>query len=134
MLTVNPSAGVKRPRILPSRHVPWSASDVRLMLAELATEPMWNALYRTALQTGMRPGELMALRGDDIAFARQSGAEIAVQRTMTPDRNRRTIVGEATKTPTPTASPSSSNATRPSPAKPTMHNPHHRSRRVIEFM
>ncbi len=98
MIAANPAAGVKRPRILPSRHVTWSASDVRLVLAELTTEPLWNALYRTALQTGMRPGELMALRWDDIAFAGHSGAEIVVRRTMTRDQNRKTIVGEVTKT------------------------------------
>jgi integrase len=98
MLTTNPASGIKLPRILSRRHVTWSASDVRLVLAELAEEPLWNALYRTALQTGMRPGELMALRWDDIAFAGQSGPEIVVRRTTTRDRNRRAVVGETTKT------------------------------------
>jgi integrase len=42
-----------------------SAAESAALLSDTA-EPMWNVMVRAALRTGMRPGELAALRWEDV--------------------------------------------------------------------
>lgn len=91
----NPASGVKRPTIRKPEIVTWDAGEIAAVDTSLATDPMWHALYRLALTTGMRPGELRALRWEDVDHVR--GA-VRVRRTMTRDEEDRAIVGSSTKT------------------------------------
>ena len=60
----------------------------------LRDEPMWMAVYRVLLSTGMRQGELRALRWGDVDFTRQV---IHINRTMTITIDGKSTVGTATK-------------------------------------
>lgn len=91
----NPAHGVKRPSIKPTPHATWTAAEVTRVMAVIADEPMWTALYRVALATALRPGELRALRWDDVDL---SGGRLIVRRTMTKDREGHVVVGTQTKT------------------------------------
>jgi integrase len=73
----------------------WSAGEVAAVVSALNDEPMWSALYRLALTTGMRPGKLRALRWRDLDLDR--GA-VVVARTMTKDADGVVAVGDSTKT------------------------------------
>lgn len=95
IVAANPIAATKRPSIRKPDIVTWTADEVARVDAALASEPKWHALYRLALTTGMRPGELRALRWDDVDFA---AGRIAVRRTITRDAEDRIIVGSTTKT------------------------------------
>jgi integrase len=98
ILSANPAAGVRRPKIARKHHVTWTAEEARLALAEVADEPRWNAVYRLALATGMRPGELRALKWKDVTLNAPAGASVTIRRTMTKDRNGRPVLGQDTKT------------------------------------
>jgi integrase len=63
-------------------------------------DPVWFSLYLVALTSGMRPGELRALRWSDLDLARSL---VVVQRTMTKDADGHVVVGETTKTKRPRA-------------------------------
>ncbi len=91
----SPMTGVTAPTVRPKTHVTWSVADMRAVLAAVKDEPMWHALYRLVLTTGMRPGEVRALRWSDFNFARR---HVVVKRTMTRDAEGRVMVGEQTKT------------------------------------
>lgn len=94
-IPVNPAVGVRYPK-RPKQSIPtWGPDDIADVLAEVRGEPMWDALYRLALSTGMRPGEIRALRWDDIDL---EGGVVIVQRTMTRDRGDHIVVGDSTKT------------------------------------
>jgi integrase len=95
VIAANPVKGVSLPRIERSKHQTWTGAQVARVLAHVATEPMWHALYRLALMTGMRPGELRAIHWDDVDLERGT---VTVRRTMTRDRRGRPTLGDATKT------------------------------------
>lgn len=95
IVAANPIANTKRPPIRKPDIATWTASDIARVDAALADDPMWQALYRVALTTGMRPGELRALRWDDVDF---DAGRIAIRRTITRDADDRIIVGSTTKT------------------------------------
>jgi integrase len=98
ILSTNPAIGVRRPKIGRKHHVTWTADEARLALAEVANEPRWNAVYRLALATGMRPGELRGLKWKDIDLTTPNRATVTIRRTMTKDRNGRPTLGQDTKT------------------------------------
>lgn len=93
----NPVRGIKRPAIKQQPPATWTAEEVRRVMAQLTDEPMWRALYRVALATGMRPGELRALRWQDVEWEQ---GRIIVRRTITKDTDGRVIMGTRTKTDT----------------------------------
>jgi integrase len=55
----------------------WDATETRTFLAAV-TDPLWHALFAVALDTGMRPGELLALRCDAVDLER---ATLSVRRS-----------------------------------------------------
>lgn len=73
----------------------WTDNDVMQIMHVVGNDPFWGAVYRVALGTGMRPGELRALAWSDIDYARRV---IHVRRTITRDASGREIVGTTTKT------------------------------------
>lgn len=95
IVRANPTTATKRPSSQRVSITTWTASEVAIVDAELLDEPLWHAVYRVALTTGMRPGELRALRWSDIDM---EGSRIHVRRTMTRDANDKQRVGTHTKT------------------------------------
>jgi integrase len=90
----NPVTGTKKPAIRRKEMVTWSQEHVRKVIDCLSDDPMYQALYALALSTGMRPGELRALRWSDIKLSRN---RLTVQRTMTRDKDGHGMVGTETK-------------------------------------
>lgn len=91
----NEAQGVEVPTAEPTPHRTWTNAHIAQVLATAATEPMEHALYRVALFTGARPGELRALMWDDIDVDR---GVLHIRRTITRDANNHEIVGTTTKT------------------------------------
>lgn len=95
VVPVNVVRGVRLPRIPRHDHATWTGEQVGVVFRALADDPMWHAVYRLALMTGMRPGELRALRWSDVDLA---GAVVLVRRTITKDEHGHETVGSTTKT------------------------------------
>lgn len=96
ILTENPCERTRRPTTRRKPVKVWTLHDVQKVLATTAsTDCMWYALYRLALTSGMRPGELRALQWRDIDFERSI---VTISRSMTKDSDGRTTVGTSTKT------------------------------------
>jgi len=117
ILAENPCERTRRPTTRRKPVKVWTLADVQKVLAWLGgtadspTSPlhgvaadsllradasvMLYALYRLALTTGMRPGELRALQWRDIDFERSI---VTISRSMTKDSDGRTTVGTSTKT------------------------------------
>jgi integrase len=68
----------------------WTARQARAFLEGTANDP-YAALWRLALTTGMRQGELLALLWDDVDLERGT---LAVRRTLTIGKDGRYTVGE----------------------------------------
>jgi integrase len=63
----NPAAAVKPPQLKREEIRPLSADQVRaLLISTDKANDRLHALYTVAVHTGMRPGELLALRWDDV--------------------------------------------------------------------
>jgi integrase len=90
----NPVAGTKRPAIRQAPVAVWTEVEVKRVLDAVAGEPMWNAVYRLALTSGLRPGELRVVRWSDIDLDR---GVLVVRRTMTKDEAGHQVVGTTTK-------------------------------------
>jgi integrase len=94
MIPRNPTAAVKAPRPAPKEMRTLSAEETRRLL-EAARGDKLEALYVLAVTTGMRQGELLALKWQDIDL---ETATISVRRTLTrTDGGKRVVLGE-TKT------------------------------------
>lgn len=86
--------GIRRPAIGRPHADTWSAEDVRLVVKAVKDDPIYGALYRVAIATGLRPGELRALKWVDINL--QTGI-LTVRRTASKDEEGREILVERTK-------------------------------------
>lgn len=94
MIPRNPTAAVKAPRPAPKEMRTLSADETRRLL-EAARGDKLEAIYVLAVTTGMRQGELLALKWQDIDL---ETATISVRRTLTrTDGGKRVVLGE-TKT------------------------------------
>jgi integrase len=93
VIAENPVKGVRQPSPKQEPPAVWSRHDVQSVLRVVARSPMWHALYRLALTTGMRPGELLALQWRDIA-----DGMVTIRRTLTRDALGHDIVGTSAKT------------------------------------
>ncbi len=79
LLPRNVADVVKPPRPVPTEMVALSADDTRRLL-EAAGEYRLEALYILAIHTGMRQGEMLALRWQDVDM---ENAVVSVRRTLT---------------------------------------------------
>lgn len=90
----NVAQGIRRPRIRRQAMTVWSAAEARTFLAHVADHPLYGAMWHVALATGMRPGELRALKWDAVDLDR---GIVHVHRTMTKDAHGDEVIGEGTK-------------------------------------
>lgn len=90
LLVRNPTEAVDPPRVRASELTTWTAPQARAFLDGTADDAL-AALWRLALTTGMRQGELLALRWQDVDLDR---GNLAVRRTLTRDRAGRWAVGD----------------------------------------
>lgn len=82
------------PRKTPPGMTVWATDEIRAFLRG-TTDHHWAALWRLALFTGMRRGELLALRWSDVDLQRR---QLAVQRTLTRGRDGKWAVRDGAKT------------------------------------
>lgn len=71
-----------------------SVEEQKIFINQLQNEDFKN-IFIIALYTGMRMGEILALKKDDIDFKNNT---ISIQRTLTKDEHGATILGTKTKT------------------------------------
>ena len=88
----NAAAGLKLPRITREEMDPLSQEEARRLL-EAAVVDRLEALYVLALKTGMRLGELLALKWDDVDLER---GVLRVRRTLT-HAGKAYVLGEPTR-------------------------------------
>ncbi len=80
IIEVNPVVGTKRPKTVKPKHTTWTGAQLRTFLDGLTDDDRWAPVWTLAAATGMRRGELMALRWSDIDL--DSGV-IHVERSVT---------------------------------------------------
>jgi integrase len=66
LIEVNPVVGTKRPRSVKPKHQTWTAEELRTFIGSLPADHRWTALWELAAGTGMRRGEILALRWSDV--------------------------------------------------------------------
>ena len=89
----NVADGVVKPTAKPKPVVAWTAEESRRFLSAVS-DPDRRVLYRLALDSGMRIGELLALTWADVDLDR---GVAGVRRTVTCDRDGRVVVGDRAK-------------------------------------
>jgi len=89
MIPRNVAEAVKAPRPAPPEMRPLSPAEARTLL-ETARGDRLEALYVLAVQTGMRQGELLALKWQDVDL---DNAAVSVRRTITMSKGR-ILLGE----------------------------------------
>ena len=95
LIVENPIAKCPKPKVERGEMHVWTAEQALTFLATTKTSP-YHALFVLALATGMREGELFALKWDDVDFGRNS---IFIQHTLT-----ETLDGKLALTPPKTKS------------------------------
>lgn len=85
-IEVNPVVGTKRPRTVKPKHTTWTGAQLRTFLAELEEGHRWTWLWELAAGTGMRRGELLALRWSEVDL---DAGVIRVERSVTQVTQRR---------------------------------------------
>lgn len=92
----NPAHDVDMPARKRTQKRLWSEADAaKVFRYARDISPVMEVYYRVSLTTGMRPGEVRALKWQDVDFER---GVITVQRSITRDAKFRQIVGDTTKT------------------------------------
>jgi integrase len=90
----NVAVDVRPPTLDKREPATWTVDHIRAFLAATADDPRWP-LWRLALDTGMRLGELLALSWADVAV---EDATLIVRRTVTRSRTGGWKIGDAPKT------------------------------------
>lgn len=95
LMAQNVAQGVRLPRVTRTPPKVWTFEDVAAVHRHVADDPLWSAVYRLAIGTGMRPGELLALQWQDLDLA---AGTVRVRRTMTRNLDGKHVIGSTTKT------------------------------------
>ena len=82
----------QRPKVQKSRPSYFTNEELARLWPELEERPVFLHLFKFALATGLRSGELLALRWSDVHLLR---SEVEIQRTLTPDGETAPKSGEA---------------------------------------
>lgn len=101
VIEVNPVFGTKRPKAIKPTHTTWTGAQVSAFLGHLAErDQRFAELWHLALATGMRRGELLALRWSDVDL---EAGTVSVERSVfapgaertytTPKNHERRTVG-----------------------------------------
>jgi integrase len=98
LISRNPATMVDPPRPRKVEMLVWDDEQIRLFLAEAKRSSPYHGLYLTALLTGMRQGELLGLRWQDVdltvgvASVRQTlyrlGGQLIIKEPKTPKSRR----------------------------------------------
>ena len=94
LLARNPADNLTLPRVEAPAPAAWDAAEAGAFLSSAAGDPL-AALYRLALDSGMRLGECLALGWADVDLG---DGVVAVRRTLTVDVVGRLVVGMGPKT------------------------------------
>lgn len=86
--------GVRRPALGRPDATAWTADEVRTILNAVDGEPRFGALYWVAITTGLRPGELRAVKWQDVNL--ETGV-LTVRRTITKDVDGHEVIADRTK-------------------------------------
>lgn len=95
VIATNPADSIEVGERATGREHAWTIEEVRAILAAAEPDPMFYAFYALGFGTGMRPGELRALRWSDVDW---ESLAIRCERTITKDERSREYVGTTTKT------------------------------------
>lgn len=90
----NPAARVKLPRLQRTERKTFTRENVAVFF-EAAKEDRFGALYVLAVSAGLRPGELLALKWEDLDLDRRT---LTVRRTLSEDDQGRLVFKDETKT------------------------------------
>lgn len=94
LISRNPADNATLPAVPRPAAAVWSANECATFLAA-TSKHRFASLWRLALDSGMRIGEILALNWRDVDL---DSATIAVSRTLTRDANGRFKIGSVTKT------------------------------------
>ena len=99
IIDVNPVIGTKRPTVVKPKHTTWTGAQLQAFLTGLDDTDRWAPLWTLAAATGMRRGELMALKWSrvdleaGVVHVEESVTQIAQQRRYgTPKNHERRSV------------------------------------------
>lgn len=95
LLARNPAAAIARPERAQAAIAFWTTEQSARFLDLEGNDPRFGLIWRLAILTGMRRGELMALQWSDIDLARKT---ISIARTITKGPNGSEVMGVTTKT------------------------------------
>ncbi|NNM44582.1 tyrosine-type recombinase/integrase [Knoellia koreensis] len=88
-LEVNPVVGTKRPKVVKPKHTTWTGPQLRAFLEQVDEDDRWAPLWTLAAATGMRRGELLALRWSEVDL---DAGVIHVERSVTQVAQERVYV------------------------------------------
>lgn len=93
----NPLINVEKPKSTKKDKAveAFSIEEQKAFLSQLTPDERFRDIFIIALYSGMRMGEILALKVDDIDFEKK---EINIKRSLTKDKNDKTIIGDTTKT------------------------------------
>lgn len=91
----NPVSGIKLKQPDEPEIEVWTPEEIARLLAHVADDARMNAWYRVALTTGMRPGEMRAMRWADLDL---DVGYINVVSTVSRDERFRPVIKQGTKT------------------------------------
>lgn len=93
----NPMLNVEKPKSdkIDEKIEALTIDEQKAFLEELDKDLHYKNIFTIALYTGMRMGEILALKTEDINFKEGT---ITIRRSLTKDKNGKTILGSTTKT------------------------------------